>query len=116
MDTSNIDTLLKSYREALANQRQATEANIEQQKQNDFATIMARANKAGMLYSNFPARTKVQYQTSTYLPAMEKAYSTYQTGLDKLRDNVIKYQNQIKSLDEAIKDLNAGSIISSNAY
>ena len=116
MDTSEFDTVLKSYRDALEAQKQASEAALENQRNNDFATIMARANKAGMMYSNFPERSKIQYQTSTYLPSLQKVYTTYQTGQQKLRENAIKYANQIKSLDEAIADLNAGSIIGSSAY
>ena len=116
MNTSEFDTVLKSYREALEKQRQAADAATEQQKVNDFQALMSRANKAGVLYSNFPERSKIQYQATTYLPALQANYTTYQTGLDKLRENVIKYNNQIKTLDEAIEDLNKGSIISLNAY
>ena len=116
MDTSDLKTVIKSYRDALEAQKQASEANIENQRKLDYATIMSRANKAGMMYSNFPERSKIQYQTSTYLPALQNVYNTYQTGQQKLRENAIKYANQIKSLDDAIADLNAGSIVSSNAY
>lgn len=116
MNTSEIDPAIKAYRDAYEKQRQAADAATEQQKANDFQTLMSRANRAGVLYSNFPERSKIQYQANTYLPSLQANYVTYQTGMDKLRENIIKYSNQIKTLDKAIEDLNKGSIISLNAY
>lgn len=116
MMSDEANNFITAYRKGLDDQYSAAQAQIEQQKKNDYASIMSQANRAGSLYSNFPERTKVQYDTATYLPALTKARTSYQTGLDKLRSNIVSYQNQIKSLEEAIADLNAGSIISSNAY
>lgn len=116
MMTDEANNFITAYRQALEDQYTASQESIENQKNLDYATIMSQANKAGALYSNIPARTKTQYETSTYLPAQQQAYTTYQTGLDKLRNNIISYQNKIKSLDEAIADLNAGSLINQNVY
>lgn len=106
MDDSQVNTFVQSYRDALKANYDATVAQAEQQKDNDYATIMGAANSSGAQYSNFPSRTKVQYNTSTYLPALSKAYSTYQTGLNTLRSNTAKYKNNIQALEAATADLN----------
>lgn len=106
MDTSNIEPYLQQYRESLQRQREQNEQLLNQNRDTDYANIMSGANRAGVMYSNFPERSKVQYQTSTYLPGLEKNYTTYQTGLNKIRNNVLEYANKIKSLQEAIADLN----------
>jgi hypothetical protein len=67
---------------------------------------MSGANKAGMMYSNFPTRSKIQYDMGTYTPAQNKIFTTYQTGLDSLRNNIVKYQNSIKDIQDAIAHLN----------
>lgn len=106
MDTSKLDPYLQNYRDSLEQQRKANQALIDQQRDIDYANIMSQANRAGVMYSNFPARTKAQYTASTYLPSVERAYTTYATGLQKLRNNAIDYVNQIRKIDEAIADLN----------
>lgn len=106
MDTSNIEPYLQQYRESLQRQREQNEQLLNQNRDTDYANIMSGANRAGVMYSNFPERSKVQYQTSTYLPGLEKTHTTYQTGLNKIRNNVLEYANKIKSLQEAIADLN----------
>lgn len=103
---NNINTFVENYRKALGQQYDAGVAALEQQRRNDQQAIMAGANKAGMLYSNFPERSKIQYDTQTYYPGLIKARQSYQSGLDKLRANVINLYNQNKSINEAIADLN----------
>lgn len=103
---NNINTFVENYRKALGSQYGASTAALQQQRQNDFANIMSGANKAGMLYSNFPQRSKIQYDTSTFYPAQIKSFQNYQTALDKLRTNTISLFNQNKSIAEAIADLN----------
>lgn len=100
---------LTAYRQALKRQYDAQKQKIDQQKNLDYANIMSTANRAGVMYSNFPARSKAQYETSTYLPNYQAVQSSYQTGLDKIRSNVLSYANQIKNLEEAIRDLNSTS-------
>ena len=108
MDNPNYtDPYIQAYRDSLQEQYDATKANIDQQRSNDFATIMAQANTKGMMYSNFPERSKIQYDTATYMPAIVNARTTYQTGLDKLRSSGVQLANQIRSIEEKIADLNS---------
>lgn len=106
MINDKVDPFISKYRDDLEHQRDLAFQNIDNTRRNDFANIMGAANTAGMMYSNFPQRTKKQYDTSTYMPNQAKIQSTYQTGLDKLRSNTINLSNQLKSINEAIADLN----------
>lgn len=103
---NNLNDFVKNYRDSLDRSYAANNAQIEQQRRNDEASIMAAANRSGMMYSNFPERSKMQYEANTYLPNREKAFTSYQTGLDKLRSNALSTYNNIKSIEDAIKDLN----------
>lgn len=108
MDSKDyVDPYIQAYRDSLQEQYDAAKANIDQQRANDFAVMMAQANTKGMTYSNFPERSKIQYDTGTYMPAIVKARSSYQTGLDKLRSSGVQLANQIRSLEEKIADLNS---------
>lgn len=80
--------------------------NLQNSRNLQFQGIMSGANKAGMMYSNFPERSKYQYDTSTYVPAVTKVQQSYQTGLDKLRSNTVDLTNQLKDINDAIADLN----------
>lgn len=102
----DVNTFISNYRKALGHQYNAGNAALQQQRTNDFANIMAGANKSGMLYSNFPQRTKIQYDTQTLYPAMVKSAQTHQSSLDKLRANAVNLFNQSKTIEEAIADLN----------
>ena len=102
-----IKNFYQNYRDSLDRQYQSGVQSLEQKRKNDFASIMSGANKAGMMYSNFPTRSKIQYDMSTYTPSTTKLHTTYQTGLDKLRSNVLSYQNSIKDIQDAIATLNA---------
>lgn len=97
----------KNYRESLSRQNEVAKQNLWQQRRNDQASIMSGANKVGMLYSNFPQRSKIQYDTQTYEPAVLKAQTSYQTGLDTLRNNILKNQNAIREIQENITHLNS---------
>lgn len=99
---------LKAYRDALRNQYDANVSSYMQQKRNADAQIMSSANEGGMMYSNFPQRSKIQSE-SRYLQGLSKLRSTYQTGLDKLRNNAVDTYNQIKAYEEAISDINKSS-------
>lgn len=108
MDSENyIDPYIQAYRDSLQEQYDAAKANLDQQRSNDFAALMAQANTKGMMYSNFPERSKIQYDTGTYTPAIVNARSTYQTGLDKLRSSGVQLANQIRTIEEKIADLNS---------
>lgn len=103
---NNLNDFVKRYRDSLDRAYSANVNALNQQKRNDFASIMSNANKRGMMYSNFPERSKYQYEASSYLPNIAQAHTTYQTGLDKLRSNAVSMYNNIKSVEEAIADLN----------
>lgn len=103
---NDINEFIQNYRDSLQAQYDSGVASLNQQRKNDFASIMSGANKAGMMYSNFPQRSKIQYDTSSFYPTMIKTRQSYQTALDKLRSNAISLYNQNKTIQEAIDDLN----------
>lgn len=107
MIDSTVDPFINAYRDSLERQRDSAMQNLDATRRNDFATIMSGANKAGMMYSNFPQRQKIQYDTQTYMPAQIKIQTGYQTGLQKLRENTISMANQLKTINDAIAELNA---------
>lgn len=106
-DENAIKTFYQNYRDSLDRQYQASLQNLEQQRKNAQTSIMSGANKAGMLYSNFPAKAKIQYDQETYQPAQIKLQNSYQTGLDALRNNILKYQNSIAEIQDSIAHLNS---------
>lgn len=103
---NNVNDFVKSYRDALKQDYDSNVAKLQQQRRNDYASIMSQANKRGMMYSNFPERSKLQYEADTYLPNLQSAYTTYQTGLDKLRSNALETYNNIKTLNDDITAIN----------
>lgn len=107
MIDSTVDPFINAYRDSLERQRDSAMQNLDATRRNDFATIMSGANKAGMMYSNFPQRQKIQYDTQTYMPGQVKIQTSYQTGLQKLRENTINMANQLKTINDAIAELNA---------
>lgn len=106
-DENEIKTFYQNYRDSLDRQYQASLQNLEQQRKNAQTSIMSGANKAGMLYSSFVPREKIKYDASTYTPAVIKMNTTYQTGLDALRNNILKYQNSIRDIQDSIAHLNS---------
>lgn len=99
----------QNYRDSLDRQYQSALQALEQQRKNAQTSIMSGANKVGMMYSNFPARSKIQYNQNTYQPAVIKLNSSYRTGLDTLRNNILKYQNSIAEIQDSIAHLNSMS-------
>lgn len=106
-DTETIKDFYQNYRDSLSRQYQTGLQSLDQQRKNAQTSIMSGANKAGMLYSNFPERSKIQYDQQTYQPVQVKLRNSYQTGLDALRNNILKYQNSIKDIQESIAHLNS---------
>ena len=102
-----IKKFYQNYRDSLDRQYQSGLQSLEQQRKNAQTSIMGGANKAGMMYSNFPARSKIQYDQETYQPAVIKLNTSYQTGLDSLRNNILKYQNSIAEIQDSIAHLNS---------
>lgn len=97
---------IDAYRDALGRQRDTSLQAIENDRRNAFTNIMGSANAAGMMYSNFPERSKIQYDANTYMPTRNEIQTSYQTGLDKLRGNIIGNINQIAELKDEIASLN----------
>lgn len=108
-NTDEIKQFYQNYRDSLDRQYQSAMQSLNQQRKNAQTSIMGGANKAGMLYSNFPARAKIQYDQNTYQPAQIKLGTSYQTGLDTLRNNILKYQNSIREIQDSIAHLNSMS-------
>lgn len=104
-----IKSFYQNYRDSLDRQYQSAMQALDQQRKNAQTTIMSGANKAGMMYSNFPARSKIQYDQNTYQPSMIKLNTSYRTGLDALRNNILKYQNSIAEIQDSIAHLNSMS-------
>lgn len=102
-----IKDFYQNYRDSLDRQYQSALQSLEQQRKNAQTSIMSGANKAGMLYSNFPTRSKIQYDQSTYQPTQIKLQTSYTTGLDALRNNILKYQNSIAEIQDSIAHLNS---------
>lgn len=109
METQQIKEFYQNYRDSLDRQYQSALQSLEQQRKNAQTSIMSGANKAGMLYSNFPVRSKIQYDVNTYNPAVIKLQTSYTTGLDQLRNNILKYQNSIAEIQDSIAHLNSMS-------
>lgn len=107
MDDDTLKSFYQNYRDSLDRQYQSALQSLDQQRKNAQSTIMSGANKAGMMYSNFPTRSKIQYDQQTYQPAMVKLYNTYSTGLDTLRNNALKYYNSIADIQDSISHLNS---------
>lgn len=107
LDGTNVNQFVDNLRESLKGSYDAATKNIENQRNLDEQAIMSQANKGGVLFSNFPEREKIKYQTGTYLPNLASAQTTYQTGLQKIQSSTIDLANQIRSVEEAIADLNS---------
>lgn len=108
-DSETIKEFYKNYRDSLGSQYENARNLLDQQRKNAQASIMSGANKAGMMYSSWPAMQKIKYDTGTYQPAQIKLQTSYQTGLDSLRNNILKYQNSIADIQESIAHLNSMS-------
>ena len=102
---NNVNDFIKSYRDSMEQSYGANVSQLQQQRRNDQASIMAGANARGVMYSNFPERSKMQYDAETYLPGLSSAYKTYQTGLDKLRSSAVNSYNAIKETQDQINHL-----------
>lgn len=104
-----IKSFYQNYRDSLDRQYQTALQSLDQQRKNAQTSIMSGANKAGMMYSNFPMRSKIQYDQNTYQPTVIRLNNSYSTGLDALRNNILKYQNSIAEIQDSIAHLNSMS-------
>ena len=103
MIDEQTQSFIDQYRDALGLQRDLSLQNLENARRNAYTNTMANANTAGMMYSNFPERAKIQYDSEVYQPGKVKIQNTYQTGLDNIRNNVVNSINTIADLKDAIK-------------
>lgn len=106
LDINQIDPFVQKYRDTLKRSTDAQVLQLNAQREADQAKIMSQANTAGMMYSNFPTRSKMQYDTSTYNPNLLKIQSAYQTGLDSIRNKAVELANYLKQNEESIQDYN----------
>lgn len=106
-DIDTIKEFYQNYRDSLDRQYQSGMQALDQQRKNAQTAIMGAANKAGMMYSSFIPREKIKYDTNTYQPAVIKLNTGYRTGLDQLRNNILKYQNSIREIQDSIAHLNS---------
>lgn len=103
---NSINEWIKNFRKALDEQHEADMKSLDTTRENAQTSIMSNANRQGLMYSNFPEATKIKYDTQTYYPAFIKAQNSYQTSLDKVRNNAINLFNQNKNIRDAINELN----------
>lgn len=101
----NLNDFLKNYRDAITNQYGSNVSTLNQGKRNAEAQLMSNFNRRGMMYSNLPQREKIKNEAN-YLNSLANMHTTYQTGLDKLRNNAVDTYNSIKGIEEQIADLN----------
>lgn len=104
LQNNSVDSFIRAYRDSLKAQRDSNNKLLQQQRRNAQRSIMSGANRMGMMYSNWPQRDKIRYDTETYMPAYVKNQQSYQTGLNTLRENAINLWNTIRSYKENIDD------------
>lgn len=104
--SGDMGTFMQNYRAALGDQYTADVNALENQRRLDQTKIMSGANARGMLHSTFPTREKLKYDVGTYEPQRIKLRQGFQTGVDTLYNNAVKYYNQAKEYQEKIADLN----------
>lgn len=104
--SGDMGTFMQNYRAALGDQYTADVNALENQRKLDQTKIMSGANARGMLHSTFPTREKLKYDVATYEPQLIKLRQGFQTGVDTLYNNAVKYYNQAREYQEKIADLN----------
>lgn len=106
MDINDTQQYFRNLADAYRVQYDTQRNLLDTQRRQQQANIMSSANAAGMLYSNFPQRSQIQYDTNTYMPALTKLNTSYLTGLNDLRNKGTQLANQIITTQEAIADIN----------
>lgn len=99
-----LNQFMANYTSALNQQYAAEQERLAQERANAQTSIMSNANVGGTLYSNLTGRDKVKYDTSTYLPGLQTAYTTYQTGLNDMRTKAAQLANTLKGYEEQTAD------------
>ena len=106
MIDEETQSFIDRYADALGVQRDLDLQGLDNARRNAYTNIMSNANSAGMMYSNFPERSKIQYDTNVYEPAKNKINSAYVTGLDTLRNNITDSLNTVAHYRDEIAALN----------
>lgn len=106
MNLEDTQPFFENLRDAYKVQYDTQRNLLDEQRRQQQAGIMSQANVAGMLYSNFPQRSMIQYDTNTYNPALANLSNTYLTGLNDLRNKGTQLANNIVTIQDAIADLN----------
>lgn len=106
MQVEQLKPSFQQFADALKVQYDTQRNFLEEQRRQQQAAIMSQANQAGMLYSNLPQRSQIQYDVNAYTPAVVKLGSSYRTGLDSIRQQGVDLANQIRYYQEAIADMN----------
>lgn len=106
MELEDTKSFFENLRDAYKVQYDTQKNLLDEQRRQQQASIMSQANTAGMMYSNIPQRSMIQYDTSTYMPNLAKLNTTYLTGLNSLRNKGTQLANSILATQEAIGDLN----------
>lgn len=117
MNDEQTQSFIDKYRDAIGKQYESTVRDLERQRdlayqdldnarRNQFQRIMGAANTAGMMYSSFPETSKILYNAETYMPARTQIRNSYQTGLDKLRSNIVSAANSLADYKDEIAALN----------
>ena len=104
LERGDLNDFIRAYRESLQAQRDSSFKQLNQARKAAQTTLMSNANRVGVMYSNFPQRDKIKYDTQTYMPAYTKAQQSYQTALDSLRNNAINLWNNVQAYKEAAED------------
>lgn len=106
MEIEDTQQYFRNLADAYKTQYDTQRNLLDEQRRQQQTQTMSQANTAGMLYSNFPQRTMIQYDTNTYMPAYTKLNTSYLTGLNDLRNKGTQLANSILTTQEAIADLN----------
>ena len=106
MIDEETQSFIDRYADALGVQRDLDLQGLDNARRNAHTNIMSNANSAGMMYSNFPERSKIQYDTNVYEPSNNKINSDYVTGLDTLRNNITDSLNTVAHYRDEIAALN----------
>lgn len=104
MDLQTIKPFFEQYRDAQKVQYDTQKNLLDEQRRQQQASIMSQMNQAGLLNSNFGQRAQIQYNTNTYMPALTNLRSSYQSGLDSIRQQGVDLANQIRYYQDATAD------------
>lgn len=98
---------ITNLRDALKQSYATGMASLQNQRYLDQSSLMNKANRSGVMFSNIPQRAKLQYDTQTFMPGQVNLRQSYQTGLDNIRSNAINAANQVAYYQQMIDHYNS---------